>query len=254
VDLNNKKIVITGAAAGIGAALVARLAQYDVQIVAADRQAIPPTSGTHAQVHAYTGDIGSAAGVDALLAHAQAVMGGVDIFIANAGFGYYGRFQDHADWERLQALYSVNLISPLYTLGKLRAAGGSMMVMLASAQSHFPVPGYAAYSASKAALDGFAQAYRYEQDTGIHLLLVYPIGTSSKFFNASGAPLAWPLQTPEQVAEATVRGIERDAKSVYPSLLFWTLLFLDRFLPVKWLVTKVEAERLYRWLAERAKR
>jgi len=74
--------------------------------------------------------------------------------------------------------------------------------------SFLSVPGYALYASTKAALRGFATAYRHELGPGQRLHLVYPIATRTAFFAAAGddTPVPWPSQAPEVVARAIVRG------------------------------------------------
>jgi short-subunit dehydrogenase len=115
--------------------------------------------------------------------------------------------------------------------------------------AHLAVPGYALYSASKAALHRFADGYRWQMKDPRKLMLAYPIATRTGFFKAAGegVPAAWPRQQPETVARAILRGIRRDRKSVSPSYLFSLVLFLDRFLPVHWLEQWIEQRRFGKW-------
>ena len=133
--------------------------------------------------------------VDAVFERALAVFGlnggGIDLFIANAGFAYYERLS-RADWRRMDALLHVNVISPLYAavkMGELNAGRPHRTVVVASAMGRLAIPGYALYSGSKAALHRFAEAYRYELADPASLTLVYPIGTRTRFFqrNAGSA-------------------------------------------------------------------
>ena len=261
MKLDGRRIVITGAGSGIGRALLARLSGRPAQIVAADRdavalhEAVDQLAGGSARICAHVGDIGSAGGVDALFARALAEFGGIDIFIANAGFAYYEQF-GQPDWDRMAALLNVNLISPLYALAKMRSlhpADPYMVVITASAMSKLGLAGYALYSASKAALDRFAQAYRDEAPPSGHLLLVYPISTRTGFFTASSekfaAPVPWPSQSPETVAAAILHGIERDARSVYPSTVFRIAFMVDRVLPVLTIYRMMARRQFFHWLA-----
>lgn len=261
MKLHGRRIVITGAGSGIGRALLARLADCPAQILAADRdamtlyEAVGELAGGSARILAHVGDIGSAEGVDALFARALAEFGGIDVFIANAGFAYYEQF-GQPDWDRMAALFNVNLISPLYALARMRELHPTdpyMVVITASAMSKAGLAGYALYSASKAALDRFAQAYRDEAPPNGHLMLVYPISTRTRFFAASSeksaAPVPWPSQSPEAVAAAIVRGIERDARSVYPSRVFRVALMIDRFLPVLTIYRMIARRQFFHWLA-----
>ncbi len=65
----------------------------------------------------YTCDISSALNIDRLFVDAKQILGGIDIFIANAGFAYYGEI-DKPDWINIEQIYRTNVFSPLYCIGK----------------------------------------------------------------------------------------------------------------------------------------
>jgi uncharacterized protein len=249
MDINGKRIVLTGAASGIGKAVLERLAAYDAQILAVDlaaeRVTIP--ANARAKITPHACDVGQQANVDALFDHAVSVLGGIDIFIANAGFAYYEKLES-PDWNHIDAIYRVNVFSPLYSLQKMRALNAGKahtVVITASAMARLALPGYALYASTKAALDRFAEAYRHEADQGSHLMMVYPIGTRTNFFTFAGAPQTWPTQSVEEVAAALVQGIERDAKAVFPSLLYRVTSFFNRFLPIMFLPTTLLDKRRF---------
>ncbi len=255
-----QRIVITGAASGIGRATLARLAQHPARILAADvdadrlAQVLHDLAGAPAQIAPLACDLANQACMDGLFDYALATLGGVDIFIANAGFAYY-ELLERADWERLERIFRVNVFAPIYAAVKMRELSAERpykMVITASAMGLLAIPGYAVYGATKAALDRFAEGYRLELDDPARLMLVYPIGTRTGFFSAaapSAAPQPWPTQSAEQVARAIIRGIERDRQVVHPSRLFQLVLIADRFLPfVRRIEQWIEQRRFRGWL------
>jgi uncharacterized protein len=260
MHLEGSRVVLTGAASGIGAAILRVLGSGPCGIVAVDRdeprllQTMATLRSPGCPVTPVVADLGRPEEVDRAFEYAQEKLGGIDIFIANAGFAYYERLAK-ADWQRMHALLSVNVISPLYTAVRMEEINPDRQhrtVVVASAMGQLAIPGYALYSGSKAALHRFAEAYRFELSDPASLTMVYPIGTRTRFFDAGGhkpAPLPWPTQSAEQVARAVVRGIERDQKDIYPSGLFRTVLIADRFLPfVRRIEQKIEGRRFRRWL------
>lgn len=247
MQLEGKRVVVTGAASGIGAALVAQLQARAAQVVAVDINAqglaALPVKETH------TADLTDPTQVDALLE----AIGPHDCFIANAGFAYYEQLSA-ANWERIERIYRLNTFSPIYTLLALRQRYGDSvpkMVMVTSSMGHWALPGYALYGSTKAALNHFAASFRAEMDDPQQLMLVYPIATRTNFFHAANektAPMAFPSQTPDHVAAAILRGIERDQQAVYPSWLFRLGLLLDRISPFQRIVFALEKRRFQRWL------
>ena len=194
--------------------------------------------------------------IDALFAFALEKMGGVDIFIANAGFAYYEKI-GAPDWDHIERIYRLNVFSPIYTLQKMRALNPSnpyCVVMTASAMAKWALPGYALYSSTKAAIDSFADAYRFELEANGRLMLVYPIATRTNFFKAASntTPVPWPTQSAETVAHAIIKGIERDKNAVYPSALFHNVWRLGHILPgLKGLYQIMQNQSFQRWIKSR---
>ena len=266
MDLENKKIVLTGAASGIGLALLNLLARQPVQILAVDvneealenvcKHLLQLTKDSDpikvAKVTPYVCDLSGPENVDKLFDIAMALLGGIDLFIANAGFAYYEQIEK-ADWAHIERIYRVNVFSNLYIIEKMQVLYGDKhykVVVTASAMAHIAVPGYAIYSSTKAALDRFADGYRWQMKDRRRLMLVYPISTRTNFFQAAGTavPTPWPSQAPYVVAMAILAGIRKDRQRVYPSLMFQPILFLQRFLPTHWLVQYLEQKRMNKWL------
>lgn len=215
MELEGKRVVLTGAASGIGKALRQRLTRKHCQIVAADIQTLDVSDAP--SVHAFTGDMGDPAVVDRLFDEAHRLMGSIDIFIANAGFTYYGPIGE-PDWDRIEAIYRVNVFSPLYAAQKMAQVDHPYtVVMMASAMAYLGLPGYAIYGSTKAALHRFADAYRYEMPSQGRLMLVYPISTRTTFFDRAGTSPLIPSQTPDYVARRIVAGLEKNRTAVHPS-------------------------------------
>lgn len=258
MQLEDQSIVLTGAASGIGLALLERLTSRPVRILAADlnaealEAARQRLEGQAARLHVWSCDLSSQEAVERLFAEALSRLGQIDIFIANAGFAYYERIE-RPDWERLERIYRVNVFNTIYTIEKMQTLYGARpykVVVTASAMAQIAVPGYAVYASTKAALDRFVDGYRWQLDDPRKLMVVYPISTRTGFFRAAGegVPLPWPSQSPQEVARAIEAGIRRDRQRVFPSPVYRLILFLDRFLPMHRLVQAIEQRRFEAWL------
>lgn len=254
MDLNGKRVVLTGAASGIGRALFDRLLPERVQLVAADLN-ISTLPTTSPNIHLYACDLSEQQNVDALFDFACEKMGGIDVFIANAGFAYYERIAA-PDWEHIDRIFRLNVYSPLYSAEKMAelhrvASTPYTVVITASAMSHLALPGYALYAATKAANHRFAEGYRFEMPPNGHLMLVYPIATRTRFFAtaANAAPVPFPSQTPEYVAARILSGLQRDAQAVYPSVLFIVYNWLcGIFPPLRPIQHSISARQFNHWL------
>ncbi len=253
MQLDHKNIILTGAASGIGRALLNLLVEFPAQLMAVDKDSagLKDLPDGKAEIIPHNCDLSQPQAVDMLFEQAIQKLGSIDLFIANAGFAYYEKIET-ADWAHIEQIYRVNVFSPLYALEKMRILNNGRphkVVIIASAMSFLGLPGYALYSSTKAALHRFAEAYRYEMNDPSCLMLVYPIGTRTAFFSAASrahpAPQTWPTQTAEQVARAILHGIQRNSQSVFPFeafRLFLAFPFLGK------LEQAIESWRLKKWL------
>lgn len=261
MQLDKATIILTGAASGIGRALLTQLAAHPCRLLAVDihpeglQAAIEGIPNPIAQIIPYIADLSQQTAIDDLFTHAIDQLGNIDLFIANAGFAYY-ELLEQPDWDRLDLLYRLNVYSPIYSAVKMRQLYGSKpykVVMVASTMGHLAIPGYALYGATKAALHRFADGYRLELDDPRKLMLVYPIATRTAFFrHASDATLPhtpFPSQTPDYVAGKIIQGIKRDQKSVYPSYAFAMLSLMERFIPpLRRIPQLIEGYHLRQWI------
>ena len=226
--ITNKKIVLTGASSGIGFQVLRLLAKGEGnKILAVSRHAEQLLATFADNVIPFNMDISSKEGVDAVFDKADEVFGGekIDIFYANAGFPYYEEF-NYEDWDRVKAMFDTNTFSPIYTYAKyihhLNGRDGILAITV-SAIGQMAMPGYAIYSASKFATQGFQQAIRLEKPKNLQITTLYPVATDTNFFRvANPVPFEkpFPVQQPEVVARKMVAGIENGAKYVSPSPLF----------------------------------
>ncbi|MFV0391921.1 MAG: SDR family NAD(P)-dependent oxidoreductase, partial [Paludibacteraceae bacterium] len=219
MNLENKKIVITGATSGIGLDLLQNLASITgVKIVAAGRkiEKLPKADN----IYPFKVDVSVSEEVDALFEFAIETLDGIDIFFANAGFACYEKFEKPS-WEHIDSLFSTNVISPLYSLAKmieLNPSSEFMHVITCSVIGRLPFPGFSLYTGTKFALDGFNSAMQYEMPNNGHLMLVYPVATYTEFFNRAGekTTMPWPHQTTADVVKSVKKGIQKNRKRVFP--------------------------------------
>lgn len=217
---NGKVIVLTGASSGIGQELLKRLARYDADIIAVCRR--PEQIAVKGErILPYACDVSQQEQVDALFDFAVQKFGRVDLFIANAGFAYCEEI-GCADWGHIENIFRTNVFSPIYALEKMKELNEGRryaMVMTCSAVSRIPLPGYALYCSTKAALAHFAHTYYWEKRDRGALTLVFPVATATRFWKKAGdkAPLPFPVHPPSWVADCCMAGIHTGFPVVYPS-------------------------------------
>lgn len=257
MKLTNKNIVITGASSGIGFKLTQRLIKAGANIVAVSRHPEIIKQEFGERVYALKCDLSKHEEIDVMLEEAESYLGTIDIYIANAGFAYYGPMGE-ADWEKNKAIFDTNVLSTIYTLQKLatnRDMPLTYMITI-SALGKMVLPGFALYDSTKFALDGFVRTYRMERPDNIRIIPVYPVATLTRFFNRAGGkdvPVPFPRQTPDYVAWTMEMGIRLNMRSVYPSLIFILRCILVRIIPIDLIPQAIDKIRFKKWRKNNAK-
>jgi NAD(P)-dependent dehydrogenase (short-subunit alcohol dehydrogenase family) len=161
------RVIITGAASGIGAAAAAELRRRGATVVGLD---VNPADGVIAC------DVRDQAAVDGAVAEAIERLGGLDVLINNAGVGTPQSAGAAPDADAL-AVVDINLLGPWRVtsaaLPALRAARGRV-VNVASGLAFLSVPLAPAYCMSKRGLVGYSDALRLEYGSEISVTTVYP--------------------------------------------------------------------------------
>ena len=229
MNLQNKRILITGAGGGIGQALCAQLVQRKARLCLLDmQQAIgkplatalreTPAEILNLQVDITRGDDRERA-VNAMIQR----WGGVDLLINLAGVLDFARF-DEQDPGLLQRLLQVNVEAPMQltrcVLPHMLEQKQGRVVNVGSMFGSIGFPCFAAYSASKFALRGFSQALRRElTGTGVGVTYVSPRAVRTAFNPPVVHHMAelgmMHMDDPEWVVKKIVRAIEKEKDEAY---------------------------------------
>jgi NAD(P)-dependent dehydrogenase (short-subunit alcohol dehydrogenase family) len=209
--------LVTGASAGLGRACADRLAAAGWAVTGASRR------GTAGQ--ADTGWTGLVMDVDDDASVLSGVAGlqrqrPVDALVAAAGWGVAGAAEDTSIAEA-KAQFETNFWGCVRVvqavLPQMRARRSGRIVLLSSIGGVIGIPFQAYYSASKFALEGFAEALAYEVSPfGISVTLVQP-GNFATDFTASRKMAAASAQSDYAAATAkAVAAMERDERNGAP--------------------------------------
>ena len=251
--IDNKTIVLTGASSGIGLEVLKLLAKGRGNRILAVARHVDNIRYLSDNVTAYSCDISTQEGVDRLFAKAEELFGKIDLFYANAGFPYYEEF-NYTDWDRVDAMFRTNTISPIYTYAQyIRHLDGrsGILAYTVSAIGEMAMPGYAIYSSSKFALNGFQQAIRLEKPDNLQITCLYPVATDTNFFKVANAvefEKPFPVQKPSHVARKMIEGIEAGKAKVSPCGLFgFAKVLMGVVPPVRTVYWKLETAKLDRF-------
>lgn len=168
-----KRALVTGAAGGIGRAIVAGLKDNGAVVAGCDRVG----TETAADI-ALDGDLTDAEFVDHLIGNAKEALGGLDILVNNAGLMRRGSITETSD-DDLRMSLAVNVEAPFRlcrsAIPVMAAEGGGAIVNVASCWGKYPGPDHAVYCMTKAALASLTQcAGRDHAHQGIRINAVCP--------------------------------------------------------------------------------
>lgn len=235
MKITGKKIIITGAASGIGKALVQALHVHNTLFALdKDEESLQELQKKFPMIFIKSCDLLEDDAVTSCLKSASEVLGVIDICFSNAGFGYY-QYWNIITPKQAKEVLTINTLVPMEFARQLKQSypvNTPKLVITASAIAFWAIPGYSYYSASKAAIRQFAKGIWSEKD-GDWLSLVHPVATKTSFFEKAGkdVPMAWPVQTADQVAAKILVGVSKGNKEIYPSRLFWASVQLNKLLP-----------------------
>jgi len=228
--MEKKVVVITGASAGIGAALAELVGRKGGRPVLAARREpelrqVAARSGPEALP--VVADVTRREDVQRVLDAALARFGQVDVWVNNAGRGITRLVSELTD-EDIDEMMRVNVKSALYgmqaVLPHFQSRGSGHLINVSSMLGRVPsVPFRSAYNAAKHALNALTANLRMElseQHPGIHVSTVMPGPVATDFgFNALGGgpdsrriPFA---QTAEEVAAVIAELVEHPRADVY---------------------------------------
>jgi short-subunit dehydrogenase len=191
------------------------------------------------QVVITSGDLADPAFRDRLWAQAEALPGGLDLLVNNAGLGHYSEFADQ-DPVSIRQTIEVNLMALIELTQRavrhMRARGGGEIVEVSSVLGFVGLPYSAVYVASKHAVNGLVKSLRYElHGTGVRVWAACPNRTESEFSQHAigGAPKGpLPRGAPTSaVVRAIVRGLGRRRAFLLPHASAWAAVTLAHWLP-----------------------
>lgn len=205
--LKDRRIVITGAASGIGRATVVRFLNEDAAVAAIDRDGLGldrmKRDLGHAKLSTFLADVIDETSIESAIDAANSALGGIDGVVNSVGIDLIADIESMrtADWSRVLA---VNLTGPMLVMRAayphIKAAGGGTIVNVSSGAGLSPLQHRTAYCASKAGLQMASKALAIEAAAhGIRVNTVCPGAVETALFRESIDPTPDPKATYETV-------------------------------------------------------
>jgi NAD(P)-dependent dehydrogenase (short-subunit alcohol dehydrogenase family) len=159
-DLTGRRVVVTGASSGIGAAIAVAFTEAGARVAGLSLDGGAPTAGIF-----LAGDTGDAEAVDGLARRVEDEWGGIDVWVNNAARLFLKPLVDTSD-DEWHDLLRGNLHGYFHgcraaARAMLRQAGGRI-VNIGSAARVLAVPGFTAYASAKGAIDALTKTLALE--------------------------------------------------------------------------------------------
>ena len=212
--LTDRKVLITGAAGGVGRAVAARMAGQGARLLLADRdeQELARLADSIGGVDYVAADLSARSGIDLLFAKVDASLGGLEMLVACAGVGSGPLMEmDDEGWRYVvESNLSSYVACTRLAIERMRASGRDdcIVILVGSISVHIKAVGESVYNAAKGGVASFAETLRKEMiPERIRITLIEPgaIGSAMQPFSAEERVVLMrqhKLLPPEEVADA----------------------------------------------------
>jgi len=174
-----KKVLITGVSSGIGRLTAELMAQHGWQVAATSRDPLPLASWANQHnISVFPLDVTSEVSVAAAVPAVVESFGRIDVLVNNAGYGLFGPLEG-ATIEEVEIQFRTNLFGVIalirHVMPIMRKQHSGTIINVSSIGGRTAAPFASLYHASKFAIEGFSESFRYEASLhGIRVKLVEP--------------------------------------------------------------------------------
>lgn len=247
----DKTILITGAASGIGRRFAETIASGGVhKLVLWDRnpdvlEEVAAGIGNKCQVVLHGVDVSSEESVKTIAGKLKSDGVLPDLILNCAGIVVGKMFHEHSA-EEIQRTLDINIAGSMWVvhafLEEMMERGSGHVVNLASASGYIGNPRMSVYAASKWAVIGWTESLRLEMkklNKGINVTSVIPSYIKTGMFKGVKAPVLLPLLETDQIVELMIKGISKKKSKIQAPFMVRFVPFIKSLLP----------ERAFDWVA-----
>lgn len=245
---DGNKVLVTGASTGTGRELARQLAMRGYRVAVAARRrdhlqqlADEVNAGSAGQIEVHACDLSDEAQRNQLIEEVRSDGRFVTGLCNDAGLGTFGKFQER-EFEREHQQVRVNVVTVHHLTGAFlpemvkRRSGAILNV--GSLAGFQPLPGSTTYGATKAFVNSFSQGLNADlAGTGVSCTVLCPGPVASEFFNSANLPrwtwagprFLW--ATPAEMATASIEGMLKGRRMVYPRFTWGVAALGGRVMP-----------------------
>ncbi len=216
MQLEGRKIAVTGGSGGIGSLLCRNLFLAGAEVTVIDR-----CEPTGLATYFLPGDLSTPSGVQYVADYLSRMR--VEILINLAGIQYFGLCENETA-EHTAMVYTINLMAPVLlaqaVLPQMKNRGQGQIVNIGSTFGSISFAHFATYSSSKAGLRSFSEALRREvKQHGIGVTYIAPRAVrtpiNSELVMRLAKQIKMNMDEPDWVAEQILKAIVHRKKDVF---------------------------------------
>ena len=229
IDVRGKRILVTGASSGIGAAGARTLATAGARVIVVARRrelldaVVEGITADGGEARAYDCDLSDLGAVDALVTDVEQEFGGIDVLINNAGRSIRRPLAESLDrWHDVERTMALNYYSPLrlirgFAPGMRHRRDGHVVNVSTWGVLNESSPLFAVYNASKAALTAVSRVIEAEwAGDGVHATtLFYPL-VKTPMIAPTRAYDGMPGLTADEAADWMLTAVQRRPVRIAP--------------------------------------
>jgi len=233
------QIVITGAASGLGLALLKKLYPYrqNILLIDKDEASLSQIVKSFPKCRSLIFNLEEYKDFEKIYNQNEWIKYPINELYACAGIGYRGKTSD-IDLKKNLDIFRVNLLARLSMaheiIKQMRLNQFGRIVFISSSSAFQPLPYMAAYAASNSALLSLGESWAYENcDEGIQFKIICPGGMQTNFQDRSGVKKnkGENLMSPDQVAEIIFDNLSSSDVSILISFRSKAMHIVARILP-----------------------
>jgi len=253
--MNKRVILITGGGTGIGKATAILCAKQGMAVAVAGRrieklqQVVDQIKKQNGKAIPIVCDVQDEQAVEKMFEKTIQTFGQLHAVFANAGYSLAADICQTST-QQVKEIFETNFIGTFLTakyavktFEKNGGLKGKHILICSSSLSHYSIPGFGIYSATKAAQLSLAQSLHTElKSKGCHVSTVHPVGTQTQLvveahdgvkrqISNDNTPKLF-IQTSQKVARAIIKCLKHPRRTqVWPSPISWPLFCIFHALP-----------------------